>query len=70
MNVSIKKINLPIELKNNGIEIEVRDTKGDFLGDLVIGKGAVIWCKGKTTPENGVKKKWTDVIAFFEGNSK
>lgn len=70
MNVSIKKINLPIELKNNGIEIEVKDPKGVFLGDLVIGRGRIIWCKGKTTPENGIKKKWEDVIAFFEGNSK
>lgn len=70
MKISIKKMNTPIELKNNGIELEVRDTKGEFLGDLVVGRGAVIWCKGKTTPENGIKKKWKDVIAFFEENSK
>lgn len=63
MQVKIKQIDIPIELKNNGVQLEVRNGKSK-LGDLIIGKGGITWCKGKTT-KNGVKKSWTEVINFF-----
>lgn len=64
MQVKIKQIDIPIELKNNGVELEVRNGKSK-LGDLIIGKGGITWCKGKTSTKNGVKKSWTEVINFF-----
>lgn len=66
MKVNIKKLNVQMELKNKGMEIEVRDTSDKFLGDLVISKSGITWCKGKVKPENGVKKSWEEVIALFE----
>ena len=65
MIVSVKELNTTMELKNKGMELEIRDTNNEFLGDLVIGKGGITWCKVNTTPKNGVKKSWEEVIAFF-----
>lgn len=53
MKVSIKSFDVEMELKNNGIELEIRDNNGDFLGDLVVTKTKLIWCKGKTDRKNG-----------------
>lgn len=42
-------------LKNKGIEIGVTDKDEKHIGDLVASKPGVEWCRGKTTPGNGVK---------------
>ena len=57
-----------MNLGNTGITLDVYDNQDKFLGDLRIGKGTIEWCKGKTQAGNGVKKKWTDLIAFFEND--
>lgn len=69
MQVKIKQIDIPIELKNNGVELEIRDGKNK-LEDLVIGKGGITWCKGKTSLKNGVKKSWGEVLTFFNNDDK
>lgn len=69
MKVCIKKFNVYMELKNSGIEFEVRDNDDTFLGDFVINKTGLIWCKGKTSSKNGIKKNWAEVISLFEGNA-
>jgi hypothetical protein len=66
MNVSIKDFQVDMQLKNNGIELEVRTPGNEHLGDLCIGRGAIEWCKGKTARGNGVRKNWHELIAFFE----
>lgn len=65
MKVSIKDFNVSMELGNNGITLDVRDQKGNFLGDLRLGRGTIEWCQGKTKAGNGVKKSWNDLISFF-----
>jgi hypothetical protein len=68
MNVGIKKFNVgDMEVKTKGIEFEVR-TPDDTtqLGDLVVTKTRLIWCRGKTTPKKGVKKSWEEFIAWME----
>lgn len=56
MNVSIKQFDVQMELKNKGIELEIRSSDGaTHLGDLIVTKSNVIWCKGRTKRENGVK---------------
>lgn len=35
-------------------------------GDVVVTKTGLIWCKGRTKPENGVKIKWADFIKCAE----
>ncbi len=54
MDVSIKKFQVAMDLKNKGIELEIQRPNGaGHLGDLVVTKTRLIWCPGKTLPENG-----------------
>ena len=57
IRVKIKEIKADIELKNNGMEIEVRDEKEDGarLGDIIIARAGITWCKGKVGAANDVK---------------
>ena len=65
MKVNIKKFDVKMELKTNGIEFEVRDNNDLFLGDMIINKTGLVWCEGRTTKANGVKKDWAKVIELF-----
>lgn len=67
MQVSIKKFDVKMELKNNGIELDVYKPDDTFLGDLVVTKSGLIWCKGKTSRKNGEKKTWEQFIKWMEG---
>ena len=58
MKVRIKEFNIPMEVKTSGIEFEVRDTKGQFLGDLVLSSTRLVWCEGKTDPKHGKRISW------------
>lgn len=69
MKVKIKDLAVSMELGNNGVTFDVYDNTDSFLGDLRLGRGTVEWCKGKTQAGNGIKVKWTDLIAFFEDKS-
>jgi hypothetical protein len=53
MIVRVKDFNVEMEIKNTGIELEVRDPQDNFLGDLIVTKTQIIWCKGKTARKNG-----------------
>lgn len=67
MKVTIKNFNVQMEIKNTGIELEIRSPDGNTqLGDLVITKSGVTWCKGRTTPANGIRKTWKEFIAWAE----
>jgi len=68
MKVSIKDFNINMQIKNRGIELEVRTTSGDHLGDLVVSKTKLIWCPGKTTRKNGYAISWDDFIAHMEAD--
>lgn len=67
--MSIKKFNVEMELKNSGIELEIRDTQGNFLGDLVVDKSKLTWCKGRTTKSNGIAISLEDFIQFMESKN-
>ncbi len=58
MQVTIKSLNVDVELKNRGIELEIRNPQGEFFGDLVVTKTQLIWCKGRTKRENGKTISW------------
>jgi hypothetical protein len=66
MKVSIKDLQISMDLGNNGIDLDVYNTKDERLGDLRIGRGKLTWCKGKTTIANGKTKTWEELIAWFE----
>ena len=66
MRVSIKKFDVGMELKNNGIELDIRKPNGRRLGDVVVNKTGLIWCEGKTTPAKGVHVSWAAFIEWME----
>lgn len=65
MNISIKKMAVEMEVKNTGIEFEIRTPQDDFLGDLIINKKGLIWCEGKKSRQNGKQKDWEEILKFF-----
>jgi hypothetical protein len=66
VKVSIKDLAVSMDLGNTGVTMDVYDNDDRFLGDLRIGRGTIEWCKGRTRAGNGVKKNWSQLIAFFE----
>ena len=54
------------ELNNKGMEFEVRDNSGNFLGDFYVTNTGVTWCKGKTNFENGIEANWPVFIKWME----
>lgn len=70
MQVSIKDLSVSMELGNNGIELDVYDNQGNHLGDLRIGKATIEWCQGRTRSGNGVRKRWPELIAWFQANDQ
>lgn len=66
MDVTIKKFDVKMDIKNKGIELDVCDTNGKHLGDLVITKSRLIWCKGKKGRATGKKIKWQKFIEYME----
>ncbi len=63
MEVVIKAFDVAMEIKNKGIELDVKDPNGAHRGDLIITKTQLIWCEGKTRREKGKKMTWDDFIA-------
>ena len=66
MQVSIKDFAVSMEIKNKGVELQVKDNNDKHLGDLIINKTGLIWCKGRTTVANGKKMTWQDFINSME----
>lgn len=69
MQVSIKSFNVDMEVRNSGIEFEVRAPDGSHLGDLVLTKSNLEWCNGRTRAGNGVSATWKDFIAWMNHHS-
>lgn len=66
MKVSVKDLSVTMEIKNNGIELDVYDNADKHLGDLVVTKSKLIWCKGKTNKNNGKSISWDKFIEMME----
>lgn len=66
MKVSIKGFDVKMEIKNNGIELDVSGNDGSHIGDLVITKTKLVWCRGRTTVANGVPVTWNEFIEWME----
>jgi len=66
--LSIKRFNVSMSIKTKGIELDVYDGAGAQLGDLVINKRGLIWCKERTTPARGVHATWKQFIEWMEGS--
>ena len=66
MKVSIKSFDVNMDVKSKGIEFEVRDPKGNLLGDCYLTMTGLIWCRGKTAKKNGKRISWKKFIAQME----
>jgi hypothetical protein len=65
MQVSVKDLSVNMEIKNKGIELDVYDNDGSHLGDLIITKTTLTWCKGKTARGNGKQASWKEFIEMM-----
>nr|WP_315218847.1 hypothetical protein [uncultured Duganella sp.] len=62
MEVWIKSLEVDMQVKQKGIELEVRAADGKTqLGDCYATMTGLVWCKGRVKKENGVKLKWDDL---------
>lgn len=69
MEVWIKSLEVEMQVKQKGIELEVRSKDGkDQLGDCYATMTGLVWCKGKTQKDNGIKVKWEDLIAICKSD--
>lgn len=66
MQVSIKDFSVSMEIKNKGIELDVYNNAGSHLGDLIVTKTGLTWCKGRTRAEKGVKVSWDEFIEWMQ----
>lgn len=64
MKVKVKDLSAEIELKNNGMELQVHDNDDNHLGDLIVNKTRLEWCDGRTRAGNGVQISWKDFIKY------
>ena len=70
MKVVIKSFDVDMEVKNRGIEFEVRSPDDEHhFGDVVLTKTGLIWCRGRTDRTNGVRISWKKFIEFAEEQS-
>ena len=67
MQVKIKKFEVNMEVKSNGIEFEVRDPGGNAqIGDCVVTMTGLTWCKGRTSQQKGIKISWGDFTEIMK----
>jgi hypothetical protein len=67
MNVTIKKFDVSMELKNKGVELEIRSPDSqNHLGDLIVTKSKIIWCPGRTMRKNGKGVSFREFINWME----
>lgn len=66
MRVKIKTFDVAMDVKNNGIELEVRKPDDSAqIGDCYLTKTGLTWCKGRTTKANGIQVSWEDLAAIL-----
>lgn len=65
MEVWIKSLEVEMQVKQKGIELEVRSKDGKAqLGDCYATMTGLVWCKGRTKKANGIRVNWEDFIAI------
>jgi hypothetical protein len=62
VKVKVKQFAVDMEVKTNGIELEVREPDDSAqIGDCYVTKTGLTWCRGKTTKANGIKVTWSEL---------
>jgi len=65
MKVFIKKLQVDMDVKTKGIELDVSNNDGSHKGDLYVTKTQLIWCAGKIGMKNGKKITWDDFAKYM-----
>lgn len=69
MEVWIKSLEVEMQVKQKGIELEVRTKDGkEQLGDCYATMTGLTWCKGRRKKENGIKLKWEELQEICASN--
>ena len=67
MKVIIKSFDVAMEVRNKGVEFQVSSPDGDHHhGDLILTKGNLEWCSGRTRRGNGKKIPWQKFIDWAD----
>ena len=67
MQLKIKQFAVDMEIKTKGVEVEVRNPQGTKqLGDLLVKKSGLTWCRGKTSEKYGKRVSWDKFIEWME----
>ena len=70
MEVKIKKFDVNMLVKSNGIELEVRTPDGQSqMGDCYVTMTGLVWCKGRTTKPKGVKVTWDELATILSSET-
>jgi len=71
VKVNIKSFDVKMDVKNKGIEFEVRSADGKTqLGDCYLTKTELIWCPGKKDKKNGIGIKWDEFINLMSNKDR
>ena len=63
MKVKIKTFDVAMELKQNGVELEVKSPDGStHYGDCFITMKGLTWCEGRKRKPNGVDITWKQIM--------
>jgi len=66
MNVKIKSFDIEMEVKQKGIEFDVRTPDGKRrYGDCYVTMTCLEWCQGKISKGNGVQVSWDDFMVLM-----
>jgi hypothetical protein len=69
VEVKIKKLDINMYVKQNGIELEIRKPDGSSqVGDCYVTMTGLTWCIGKTAKANGVKISWDDLATILDSS--
>lgn len=67
MKVAIKSFDVAMDVKQSGIEFQVNAPDGStHHGDCYVTMSGLVWCKGRTKKENGVKVSWEQLMQICE----
>ena len=71
MKVTIKSFDVAMEVKQKGVELEVKSPDGaQHHGDCYVTMTGLIWCNGRTSNQNGTKISWQQLMELCETKAK
>jgi hypothetical protein len=68
MRVSIKELNIPLNIGTSGTKIQVSAPHGKHIGYLIVNKTGVTWLNGKE--QSGKCLEWNDLIRCIGESGK